>query len=99
MYAVNVVLLDDKGGIPGRTMAEIFEESAGDVLHDLGGSPARCTAAPQEIVRDAVGSVRYPMLWRQAACAVELCQRAAEMAGEELPGSYRPGSRMTSSRR
>ena len=27
------------------------------------------------------------MLWRQAALAVELCQRAAEMAGEVLLGS------------
>ena len=31
------------------------------------------------------------MLWRQAALAVELCQRAAKITGPELPGSYRPG--------
>jgi hypothetical protein len=28
----------------------------------------------------------------QAALAVELCQRVAEIAGQELPGSYRPGA-------
>lgn len=33
------------------------------------------------------------MLWRHAALAVELCQRAVEITGQVLPGSYGPGSR------
>jgi hypothetical protein len=41
----------------------------------------------------SAGKAGYPMLWRQAALAVELCQRAAEITGQVLPGSYRPGSR------
>jgi hypothetical protein len=48
---------------------------------------------------EAAGKVGYPMLWRQASLAVELCQRAAEMAGPTLPGSYRPCSRAGNDRR
>jgi hypothetical protein len=43
--------------------------------------------------------VEYPALCRNAAIAVELCQRAVEMTGRVLPGSYRPGSRASSVRR
>jgi hypothetical protein len=39
------------------------------------------------------GKVEYPALCRNTALAVELCQRAVEMTGRVLPGSYRPGSR------
>jgi hypothetical protein len=45
------------------------------------------------------GKAGYPALWRQAALAVELCQRAAEITGPELPGSYRPGSQAGSAPR
>ncbi len=38
------------------------------------------------------GKTGYLMLWRQAVLAVELRQRAAEITGQVLPGSYRPGS-------
>jgi len=99
MYAVNVVLHEDRGGIPGRTMAEVFEEYAGDLLGEFGGSPDRALAAARAVATNAVGSVGYPMLWRQAALAVELCQRAAEITGRVLPGSYRPGSRASGVRR
>jgi prevent-host-death family protein len=99
MYAVNVVLHEDRGGIPGRTMAEIFEDYAADLLGEFGGSPDRTLAAARAIAAKASGSVGYPMLWRQAALAVELCQRAAEIAGDVLPGSYRPGSRASGVRR
>jgi len=43
--------------------------------------------------------VGYPTRWQHTALAVELCQRAAEIAGDELPGSYRPGSRAGTVRR
>ena len=44
----------------------------------------------------AAYKVGYPMLWRHVALAVELCERAVEMTGRVLPGSYRPGSRASS---
>jgi hypothetical protein len=52
-----------------------------------------------QLVRYVFSSVGYPTLWRQTALAVELCQRAAEISGQVLPGSYRPGSRAGSVRR
>jgi hypothetical protein len=61
--------------------------------------PGPSLAAAKAVAAEAAGKVGYPMLWRQAALAVELCQRAAEMAGEVLPGSYRPGSRASTARR
>ena len=99
MHAVNVVLLEDRRGIPGRTMAEIYEEYAGDLLREFGGSPGRALAAARAVAAQAADKVGFPMLWRQAALAVELCQRAAEITGHVLPGSYRPGSRASSVRR
>lgn len=92
MYAVNLAMREDRGGTPGLTPAELFEDCAGDLLCDL-GSAGRALAAARAVAASAVGSTGYPTLWRQAALAVELCQRAAELTGEELPGSYRPGSR------
>ncbi len=98
LYAVNVVLHEDRGGIPGRTMAEVFEEYAGDLLREFGGSSDRALTAARAVAAEAADKVGYPMLWRQAALAVEMCQRAAEIAGPVLPGSYRPGSRAGSVR-
>ena len=93
MYAVNLALHEDRGGTPSRTAAELWEDYAADLLREFGGSPDRALAAAQAVAAGAVGSTGYPMLWRQAALAVEMCQRAAEIAGQVLPGSYRPGSR------
>jgi prevent-host-death family protein len=93
MYAVNVVLHEDRGGIPGRTMAEVFDDYAVELLREFGGSAARALAAARSVATAAASHVGYPMLWRQAALAVELCQRGAELAEDALPGSYRPGSR------
>lgn len=93
MYAVNLALHEDRGGTPSRTVTELWEDYAADLLREFGGSPDRALAAARAVAAEAAGSTGYPMLWRQAALAVELCQRAAEIAGQVLPGSYRPGSR------
>lgn len=99
MYASSVLLSADHNGIPGRTMREVFDEFAADVLKELGGDVERVLSAARAVVRDAIGSVAYPALWRQASFTVELCQRAAELAGAELAGSYRPGATMSTKRR
>jgi prevent-host-death family protein len=41
MYAVNVELHEGLGGTPSLTMAEIFEDYAGDLLREFGGDPDR----------------------------------------------------------
>ena len=99
MYTSNVVLHEDRGGTPSLTMAEIFEDYATDLLREFGGDPDRTLAAARAVAANAANKVAYPMLWRQAALAVELCQRAIEITGHVLPGSYRPGSRASSVRR
>jgi prevent-host-death family protein len=91
MFAVNLLMLLDRGGTPSLTPAECFEDYANALLREF-GSADRALAAARAVVAESVGKVGYPMLWRQAALAVELCQRAAEIMGRVLPGSYRPGS-------
>jgi prevent-host-death family protein len=93
MYAVNLAMLLDRGGTPDLTPAECFEDYAESLLRDLGGNADRALAAARAVAAESVPKTGYPMLWRQAALAVELCQRGVEMTGQVLPGSYRPGSR------
>ena len=92
-YAANVALHEDRGGTPDLTMAEIFEDYAADLLRELGSDPNRVLAAARAVAAGMAGKVGYPALCRNVALSVELCQRAVEMTGKELPGSYRPGSR------
>ena len=92
MFAVNLAMLLDRGGTPSLTPAECFEQYAGDLVREFGGSADRALGAARAVIAESAGKAGYPTLWRQAALAVELCQRAAEITGPELPGSYRPGS-------
>jgi prevent-host-death family protein len=91
MYAVNLEMLLARGGTPDLTPAECFEDYAGAMLKDLGGSADRALACARAVIAESSGKAGYPMLWRQVALAVELCQRAIELTGRALPGSYRPG--------
>jgi prevent-host-death family protein len=93
MFAVNLAMLEDRGGTPSLTPADLFEQYANDLVRELGGSADRALSAARAVIAGSPGKAGCPMLWRQAALAVELCQRAAEITGPELPGSYRPGSR------
>jgi prevent-host-death family protein len=92
MLAVNLEMQLARGGTPSLTPAEYFEQYAGDLVRELGGSADRALAAGRAVIAESADKAGYPTLWRQAALAVELCQRAAEITGPELPGSYRPGS-------
>lgn len=91
MFAVNLQMLMDRGGTPDLTPAECFEDYANALLREF-GSADRALAAARAVVAGSADKVGYPMLWRQAALAVELCQRAVEITGRVLAGSYRPGS-------
>jgi prevent-host-death family protein len=93
MFAVNLAMMLDRGGTPSLTPAECFEQYASDLVREFGGSAERALAAARAVIAGSAGKSGYPTLWMQAALAVELCQRAAEITGPELPGSYRPGSR------
>src|SRR5947208_17189051 len=77
MYAVNLAMLQDRGGTPSLTPAECFEDYAGSLLRDLGGSAERALAAARAVAAESVPKTGYTMLWRQAALAVEQCMRCA----------------------
>lgn len=87
MYAVNVVMRKSQGA-----GAEVFEEYATDLLREFGGSAERAMSAARDVAIRSRDDVGYPMRWQQVMMAVELCQRAVEISGQVLPGSYRPGS-------
>ena len=100
LYAVNVAIIESQRGIPGRTMAEVFDDYAEHLLADeLGGSADRALGAARAVAAGMAREAGYPARWQHAALAGELCQRAAEIAAGELPGSYRPGSRASKVRR
>jgi prevent-host-death family protein len=92
ILAVNLEMQLARGGTPSLTRAECFEGYANDLVRDLGGSTERALAAAWTVAAGSAPKVGYPMLWRQASLAVELCQRVAEITGPALPGSYRPGT-------
>lgn len=68
----------------------------GDLLREYAGSAERALAAARAVIIESPDKAGYQMLCRQAALAVELCQRVAELAGQVLRGSYRPGSMVVS---
>ena len=81
MYAVNVALSRTGAASPAGPWPSSARSTPPTCCASLGGSPDRALAAARAVAADASGSTGYPMLWRQAALAVELCQRAAEIAG------------------
>ena len=92
-YAVNVAMLEDRGGTPDLTPAQIYEQYASDLLRELGHDPDRIMAAARAVTAGMADKVGYPALVRHDALAIELCQMAVELTGQVLPGGYRPGSR------
>lgn len=97
-YAVNVAMLEDRGGTPDLTPAQIYEQYASDVLRELGHDPDRIMAAARAVTAGMADKVGYPALVRHDALAIELCQMAVELTGQVLPGGYRPGSRASTVR-
>jgi hypothetical protein len=92
-YAVNVAMLEDRGGTPDLTPAQIYEQYASDLLRELGHDADRIMAAARAVTAGMADKVGYPALVRHDALAIELCQMAVELTGQVLPGGYRPGSR------
>ena len=60
MYAVNLAMLEDRGGTPSLTPAECFEDYANALLRELGGSAERALAAARAVVAESAGKVRVP---------------------------------------
>jgi hypothetical protein len=69
------------------------------MLREFGHDPDRALAAARAVAAKAADKVRYPMLWRHAALAVELCEQTVEITGRILSRSYRGSEEASCSRR
>ena len=81
-HAVKVVAREDRA--PGdRSMADVVEGYAMELLDQLDGSVPRALQAARAACIAAAGEVAHPSRWRTAMRAVELCRRAAGLDAED----------------
>jgi hypothetical protein len=66
-----------------RRPADVVEGYAMELLDHLDGSVPRALAAARAACLSAAGEVAHPGRWRTAMLAVELCRRAAHLAGHD----------------
>src|SRR5450432_1106119 len=87
--AVKVVHREDQAPAD-RTMADIVEGYAMELLDQLDGSVPRALSAARVACIAAAGEISHPSRWRTAMRAVELCRRAAGLDAEEEAGRRKP---------
>jgi len=82
--AASVLLRSQPGAAPAIATDEVTAGYATPLLRELGGpSAARLPAAARAAAFPASDEIVWCARWRQALHAVELCQRAAEMAARQ----------------
>jgi hypothetical protein len=81
-FAAASVARDD-GPRADRSAADAVEGYAMELLDHLDGSVPRALSAARAACLAAAGEVAHPGRWRTAMLAVELCRRAAHLAGHE----------------
>ena len=86
----------DDGPRADRSAADLVEGYAMELLDHLDGSVPRALSAARAACLAAAGEVAHPGRWRTAMLAVELCRRAAHLAGHDGgdpddPGLAAPG--------
>jgi hypothetical protein len=67
----------------GRSRADVIEGYAMELLDHLDGSVPRALSAARAACLSAAGDVAHPARWRTSMLAVELCRRAAHLAGHD----------------
>jgi hypothetical protein len=82
-FAAASVARKDTGPRPDRSAADAIEGYAMELLDHLDGSVPRALSAARAACLAAAGEVAHPARWRTAMLAVELCRRAAHLAGHE----------------
>jgi hypothetical protein len=95
-FAAASVAREDTGPRADRSAADMVEGYAMELLDHLDGSVPRALSAARAACLSAAGEVAHPGRWRTAMLAVELCRRAAHLAGHEggdaeAPGRASPG--------
>jgi hypothetical protein len=97
-FAAASVAREDTGPRADRSAADVVEGYAMELLDHLDGSVPRALSAARAACLAAAGEVAHPGRWRTAMLAVELCRRAAHLAGHdggdpEAPGPAASGRR------
>jgi hypothetical protein len=95
-FAAASVAREDAGPRADRRPADMVEGYAMELLDHLDGSVPRALSAARAACLAAAGEVAHPGRWRTAMLAVELCRRAAHLAGHdggdpEAPDRTDPG--------
>jgi hypothetical protein len=89
-FAAASVARDD-GPRADRSAADVVEGYAMELLDHLDGSVPRALSAARAACLAAAGEVAHPGRWRTAMLAVELCRRAAHLAGHDGGDPEAPG--------
>jgi hypothetical protein len=95
--AASVAREDD--GPAGRRPADMVEGYAMKLLDHLDGSVPRALSAAQAACLSAAGDVAHPGRWRTSMRAVELCRRAAHLAGHDSAGPAEPAGEQAAPRK
>lgn len=82
-YAEDCVRREDKARREDRTIADLVEEHAMELLDQLDGSVPRALQAARAACVSAASDVAHPSRWHSSMLAVELCRRAAGLASPE----------------
>jgi hypothetical protein len=90
-FAAASVARQDAGPRPDRKAADVVEGYAMELLDHLDGSVPRALSAARAACLAAAGEVAHPGRWRTAMLAVELCRRAAHLAGHDGGDPGDPG--------
>jgi hypothetical protein len=95
-FAAASLAREDVGPRADHGPADVVEGYAMELLDHLDGSVPRALSAARAACLSAAGEVAHPGRWRTAMLAVELCRRAAHLAGHDGgdpddPGPAAPG--------
>jgi hypothetical protein len=84
MYAVNCLMYEDNPGAADLPPGGWTEDYARFLIEQEGGDGDRWHAAARQACIDGAeyADLSYPQLWRIALRAVDLCQRAAQIASD-----------------
>jgi hypothetical protein len=90
-FAAASVAREDAGPRADHRAADVVEGYAMELLDHLDGSVPRALSAARAACLAAAGEVAHPGRWRTAMLAVELCRRAAHLAGHDGGDPEAPG--------
>jgi hypothetical protein len=91
-FAAASVARQDPSAGADRSRADAIEGYAMELLDHLDGSVPRALSAARAACLSAAADVAHPARWRTSMLAVELCRRAAHLAGHDGPDDEAPAA-------